>query len=472
MLGRIHDFPDPFAEPLQPALREFSGCLQCIRRLHNSIVGAPVIRSFTPAYLLSLNLSYRLSLLLCLPALAWTAENAVQISFEQRIRNENWNNLFDYSDSKDDQRNQVRFRSRVWVSVPVGSNITFYTGLVSETNKKIGTDLVGDEAAFEALYLDVKHVVTPKLSLRIGRQDIQRGDGFILSDATPCDGSRTAYLNAADLAWHAGRSTVEFLAIFDPARDRFLPRLNDQHRGLTEWDDKAAGVYVTHPIGSKSQVEGYYFYKTETGDRRAASNPQFQPDRAVHTWGGRTVFELAAQWTVSAEWARQLGYQDDGGIPIAAWAGYANVKRTFEGRGRPYLLAGYTAFSGDDPRTPRIEAWDPLFSRGARWGDLLLYSMASEKGIGYLTNARMPQLEAGWNAAKRLALRTTYYHLGALRSTRGELIQARGDFRVNDNWKAHVVYEHMTPGAFYPDRGKGYFLRFEISFLIRTELPR
>ena len=66
--------------------------------------------------------------------------------------------------------------------------------------------------------------------------------------------------------------------------------------------------------------------------------------------------------------------------------------------------------------------------------------MASERECGYLTNARMPQVEAGWAAAKRVALRTTYYHLGALRSTRGELMQARGDFRLNENWKAHVVY--------------------------------
>ena len=58
-------------------------------------------------------------LLLWLPALAWASENAVQISFEQRIRNENWNDLLDYSDSKDDQRNQVRLRTRIWASAPI-----------------------------------------------------------------------------------------------------------------------------------------------------------------------------------------------------------------------------------------------------------------------------------------------------------------------------------------------------------------
>ncbi len=34
--------------------------------------------------------------------------------FEQRVRTEDWNNLFDFSDNMDDQRNQIRYRTRLW----------------------------------------------------------------------------------------------------------------------------------------------------------------------------------------------------------------------------------------------------------------------------------------------------------------------------------------------------------------------
>ena len=47
---------------------------------------------------------------------------------------------------------------------------------------------------FETLYLE--HRFADGASLRVGRQDITRGDGFILTDGSPLDGSRVVYFNA------------------------------------------------------------------------------------------------------------------------------------------------------------------------------------------------------------------------------------------------------------------------------------
>ncbi len=413
---------------------------------------------------------------------ARAGEHDIQFGFEQRVRNENWNNLFDYSDDKDDQRNQVRLRSRVWASVPLGSNFSVFAGLDSETNKKIGTDLVADEVMFEALYGDVKRVFTPKLSLRFGRQDLIRGEGFLLSDATPWDGSRSSFVNAANLTWHAGKgSNVEFLAIFDPARDRFLPRMNNQHRALNDWQDRALAAYWTKALTDSSQLETYYFFKTETDDPRPLTNYQHQPDRYIHTLGGRLSGKLHKGWSYASEWAFQSGHQSDH-AGIRAWGGYANLRRTFEMKYQPYLSAGYTAMSGDDPATSTVEYFDPLFSRAAKWGDLLLYSMFPEKGVAYLTNVRTPSVEAGFSPWKRLALRSTYYRLDAFHpfvgcpqfgagTHRGGLFQARGDITMNRQWRAHVIYEGFSPGDFYAGTARGYFLRFEISFLVRARIP-
>ena len=381
--------------------------------------------------------------LLALPSLApaQSAEpRAIQFGFEQRVRNENWNNICDYSDAANDQRNQIRFRTRFWASVPVNSNVSLTAGLDSETNKKVGTDLVADEIMFETLYVDVKRLFTPKLSLRAGRQDIARGESFILGDATPWDGSRSNYLNAADLTLRALGSTFEFMAISDPSRDHYLPRIHDQHRLLTEWNEQAAGLYWTKPVTDQMQAEGYYFYKTETHDYRSLTDPRRQPDKRFHTWGGRVSGRMRSHWTYAGEWAWQAGRQ--GASDVRAFGGYATLKRGFDVRWRPYVLAGYTAMSGDDPRTATVENWDPVFARGAKWGDLLLYSMIPERGAGYLTNAKMPQFEAGFSPFKKLAVRTTYYHAGAFHpnggdwrfgsgTRRGELFQIRGDLTVN-----------------------------------------
>jgi hypothetical protein len=405
--------------------------------------------------------------------LAQSATRSIQFGFEQRVRNEDWNNICDYSDRTDDQRNQIRFRTRFSASVPVNSNISLAAGLDTETNKKMGQDLVADEIMFESLYVDVKRLFTPRLSLRVGRQDISRGEGFIFGDATPWDGSRSSYVNGADLTLHAFGSSLEFMAISDPSRDRYLPRINDQHRLLIEWNEAAAGMYWTKPVSEHMQAEGYYFYKTETNDYRSTTDPHRQPDKRFHTWGGRLSGRFASHWIYASEWNWQAGRQ--GANDVRAFGGYATLKRGFDVRTRPYVLAGYTAMSGDDPRTATVESWDPLFARGAKWGDLLLYSMFPEKGPAYLTNAKLAQAEAGFSPFKKLALRTTYYHLGAFHPNggdwrfgsgthRGELFQIRGDLTVNKHWRGHVDWESIYSGNFYTEKPKAYFLRFEVIF--------
>ena len=58
-----------------------------------------------------------------------------------------------------------------------------------------------DEVVFESLYLDFKRVFVKGLSLRVGRQNLMRGEGFLLFEGNSGDGSRTTYFNAIDLAY-------------------------------------------------------------------------------------------------------------------------------------------------------------------------------------------------------------------------------------------------------------------------------
>ena len=50
------------------------------------------------------------------------------------------------------------------------------------------------------------------------------GEGFLLSDGTPQDGSRTFYFNAARAKWKVDeRNTVDFTYITNQFQDRYLP---------------------------------------------------------------------------------------------------------------------------------------------------------------------------------------------------------------------------------------------------------
>ena len=316
-----------------------------------------------------------------------------ELGFEERFRSENWDNLADWDSERSDTLRQVRFRTRLWASVPLGSQATFYVSLNNETRKisKPDTPFRFDEIIFESCYLDVKF--NQVFSVRAGRQNLARGEGLILADGGPLDGSRSYYYNALDAAVALPAGKLEFLAISDPHKDIYLPTLNDRDRTLVEWDEQALGGYFTSRPLAGATVEAYYFYKIEVHDQRPPDNPQYQPERRLSTLGARVTKPLGRGWSFAGEYARQWGRQHPD-TDIAAWGGYAYARKKFAAAWEPTATAGFWALSGDDPATPANENWDPLFSRWPKWSDLYIYSQVPENGAAYWTNLGMGQAEA------------------------------------------------------------------------------
>jgi hypothetical protein len=415
------------------------------------------------------------------PVLPQTAEHSLEWGFEQRVRNENWDNIMDFNDGTADVRNQIRYRTRLWMNLPVTDSIDVYAGLNQETNQIIRarTPWKVDEGIIENAYIDFKRLFVKGLSLRVGRQNLIRGEGFLMLEGNPYDGSRSIYFNAVDLAYSWKKSKLELIGISDPAYDRYFPQINDRHRSLIEWNEQALGAYYTNKDSAKTSIESYYFYKKEFHDYRAPSNPQFQPDRYIHTAGGRVVRTLAKNLSLTGEFAFQWGNQHPH-TAIRGWGGYSYVKKQFAGDKKPYVLGGYWGMSGDDPKTTnRIEAWDPLFSRWPKFSELYIYTQLKETGVAYNTNLGMWQGEVGFSPAKPLQFRGTYYHMNAYHPfagspkifstglTRGDLYETRLDFKLNKSWSGHVLWEHLLPGNFYAGETPGYFLRFEMIYLLK-----
>ena len=429
---------------------------------------------------------YRFLAMLLLPAaaLAQVQERKIEFGFEQRVRTENWNNIFDWNDGADDERGQIRYRTRVWMKAPINSNISVSIGLDQETNQifqpKSVTHL--DEIIFETAYIDVKKLFVPGLSLRFGRQNIMKGEGFLFLEGDPYDGSRSIYNNAAVLGYQRKKTKLELMAISNPRTDRYLPKINDKSRQIIEWNETALGAYVTSNELKDTSIEGYYFYKREFGDRRAPSNAQFQPDRYVYTGGGRVVRKLPRAFSLTGEFAGQWGHQRSK-QDIRAWGGYSYLKRNFGATGRHYASFGYWGMSGTDPAHPEvIRNFDPIFSRWPKWSELYIYSQFREVGVGYWTNTGMVQAEGVYVPWKPLNLRATYYHMNSYHpfagnqqifgpgTLRGDQIQGRAEYIVNENWRGHVLYERMAPGSFYRYRSPGLFFRLEITYTFTDKI--
>ena len=402
------------------------------------------------------------------------AGRTLELGFEERVRTENWDNSTDFNRKTVDARHQWRLRTRAWGRLALGSKAEFMVGLNDESFEKSTPRqaLALDETVFETCYLDLHFA--DGAALKVGRQNLAKGDGFLLMDGGPLDGSRASYCNAADLSWTAGKSRLDLLAIADPNRDLYLPRIHDKRKPLIEHDEYALGLYASDARREHTTFEGYYFFKSEVHDTRARTNPAWQPDRAIHTLGGRAVHSPGHGLTFTAELAGQLGEQQPA-TDVHAWAFSGSVKKSFaQAWAKPFVLVGWTGLSGDDPATPANEGWDPLFSRWPRWSELLVYTLAAEHGATYWTNFSMGQAEVQAAPIPALNLRATYYRLAAFHpypgkpsvfaggSQRGDLVEGRADVKLNDCWRGHVVAEHMAPGSFYTDHDSGWFFRAEV----------
>jgi hypothetical protein len=402
---------------------------------------------------------------------------------------EDWDDIVDHSGASDDFRTQVRFRSRLWASYRPSARLEAVAGIINENRTITEPDMAynGREVVFETLWVDWR--LGGGWAVRPGRQNLMRGEGFVLFDGSPLDGSRTAYFNALDVYRVFGKSKLELLAISDPRTDQYLPRFNEaekpsEQQRLVEWDERAVGAYLTYAELPRTGLEAYVFYKTETDDYRAPSHPQFQPDRRLGAIGGRVVQSLGRGFSLIGEAAYEVGSQDAGQTggasrDLRAWGGYARVKKELARKTRPSFSLAYIGLSGDDPGTETIEGWDPLFSRWPKWSELYIYSLGPETGAAYWTNTGMWEAEVRLAPIKALALRATYYRMEAYESwagkgavfgtgtTRGDLFQLRADVTLGASWKGHALYEHLDPGDFYRGEDGGHFLRFEVIYTFK-----
>ncbi len=182
--------------------------------------------------------------------------------------------------------------------------------LNQETNQILVPDVPQrfDEVMVENAYGDFRKLFVEGLSLRVGRQNLMRGEGFCCWTGSPGEGSRSIYFNAAVLGYSWSKSKLEVMAIYNPSNDLYLPRLHaSTTRQLVDRNEQALAFYYTNDHVSNISIDTYYFLKRETKDCRAATQQQYQADRHIHTAGGRLARRMQGGWSAASEFAAQWG---------------------------------------------------------------------------------------------------------------------------------------------------------------------
>jgi hypothetical protein len=468
--------------------------------------------------------------LICCASIIWAdiapAEVKGDYGASFRLRQEYWENVMDFETLNKPDRDFFRLRSSLWGKVDFNQNFGIYGKITNEARYYLGNykpfEITSppagvpysdddrfdeDELVVDNLYFDMKNLFGLPVDMRIGRQDFmgQYGEGFLIGDGTPGDGSRTNYFNAIKATWRINKDNsvdlvylnntqTDHLPNLHPARSDYLPNYLDNEKVLNISDEWGFILYGKNKLNDNFSIEPYYIFKHEDAvgheyrEHIASGGPNVALD--LNTVGARAVL-TAANWKVRAEYAHQFGEYDND-RDREANGGYIFIGQKFNDVSyKPEWELGYVFLSGDDNpenSTGDHEGWDPLFSRNASWNEVFIYTLVYETSgdggaiPGYWTNMQLAKLglKLTLDSATNLAL--SYQHLWADEETNVTASSVKNMFSNDSKDRGHIVtamlshtftkqidgffqLEYFAPGDFYADNADdAIFARWQLQY--------
>ncbi len=344
---------------------------------------------------------------------------------------------------------------------------------------------------FDNLFLQADKPGGLPLKVKLGRQDIVLGNGWLMLDGTPLDGSRTIYLDALRATWSSGVNTLDTILIRQNPRTSLT--LDGKVEDQTEQNEKGLVLYLRHKYSADTDLDAYYFRKnnafasgTLLGGTRRSNNGFTIPVAVdasdighVNAIGGRIESQYSPTWKLRAEAAAEWGRRN--GADMRGFGFNGRATHTLGGAWNNRVNLGYEFLSGDDRNTARNEAFDPLWGRWPQWSELYgPYSYGAETRTGETTN--LHRFNLGWVAQvhPKAELSLDYHALFAdeNKSTcggasgfscgdkfRGNLFSAWLRVKYDKHISGHLLAEYFQTGNYYvaPKGDNAYFLRAELN---------
>ena len=233
-----------------------------------------------------------------------------------------------------------------------------YTDLTDEFD--VGVDLA---------YVELKEFLYSPLTLRIGRQDIWIGKGFIVGmNLKDYNANISATEYTAMTSFDAVRATLDY----DPwTIDLIAAKIWENEIGSKD-DEDLLGVNVGYVFDTyNAETEVYYFLKSD--DQIAPTI--LKEHNVVNTIGLRGSADPIEDWTAAAEFAYQfgdfVGFRNQTEVRTrSAWALDVSAEcRYLRNRfaWNPVFGVEYILYSGDDEEYPLANTdntyggWDPMY---------------------------------------------------------------------------------------------------------------
>ncbi|MDD5438941.1 MAG: alginate export family protein [Candidatus Omnitrophica bacterium] len=219
-------------------------------------------------------------------------------------------------------------------------------------------------------YIELKEFLYSPLTLKIGRQNLWFGKGFIVgANQRDPDGTINANEYTVMNSFDAFRATLDY----DPWTIDVVMSKIWENDIQSKDDVDLYGVNVGYIFDCyNAEAETYYFLK----DDRSLDNWNIKDGNTIHNWGIRGSLDPIQNWTAAAEWACQWGQYVGARMQTekrdrSAWAIDASLECrhfTEQYAWKPKVGAEYIYYSGNKnikDETPHstgtYTGWDPMY---------------------------------------------------------------------------------------------------------------
>ena len=413
----------------------------------------------------------------------------IKIGFSERLRLVTWDNAITLADSAEGTNTFTRHRTSVMGRFFLDRNIEFGVKLTNEFRYYFvpeTRDFDLDEIFFDQLYIKWHNKYLLPGTLTIGRQNIILGEGFVVMEGHPLDGSRSIYFNAVRYDWEINNNKkLTLFYSYQPETDEQLPIIHERDQALVEQPEEGIAAYFEGDFGANN-IHAYYIRKNVNPNEDGP-----QSEWSLNNIGLRLSRPLIEELSVSGEGVYQFGeYQMHGDMEYgtikhdcSAFAGHIHFdyKTNWNSYLPQTLIGGSFYYSGTDPNTDDIESWFPLFERWPKWSESYIYTMIREQGVAWRTNITSLYGQVKFAFDENLKFNLAYHHLwanegmsaGSIEETllggpgkdRGNLVIGKFIYNIDSHFSGHFLWEWFDPGDFYfPDADSYSWVRAELMY--------
>jgi hypothetical protein len=424
----------------------------------------------------------------------------------------NWTGLNDEAKYRGEYNNGFhfeRYRTRWWTTSTLNDDVSVNTRFTWEfrtwdepPSKPQETDF--DEIIMDNLNLKMKNFAGMPVTAIIGRQDIFLGQGWLVADGSPLDGSRTFYYDAARFTVDLAEKTKLDMIYIDnhPNSDWWLKPINDRNKYVTQEKEQGAIVYLTDK-STPTQLEGYFMYKhNEPVDPivgKAFNFPlaavnAYSKEASIFTIGGAAQAPINDNWNYRVEGAIQMGrstqpytdtnsatsrpsYKDEENL--LAFGAKGDLQYSFKDELDNRLHVVYEYLSGDDPDTKKVESFNPLWGQWPQWSEMYQpYVTQLEDNL--VSNLHRLAFGHKFKPNDQWEILTDYHLLWAEENTykgnskfsnddlfRGQLLTCWARYNFTKQLKGNLVFEYLWPGHYYgPDnRNNALYFHWTVEYV-------